>query len=147
MTETEKNERIKAVEKQMAKLKKELEDIRNAETTPEWNLSDWNDALLRKKYEFDIPANLNAVVPFCEKIDMLLKLIKFKFCYDYSYVPNFNDETAKYYIIFSKFTERYDISYIYAAKTPGVVYFSSEEIARKCADWLNEGCPGYLEQE
>ena len=147
MTEAEKNERIKAVEEQMAKLQKELEDIRNSKTTPEWDFRAWDNNPLIKRYEFDIPGDAYAIIPFNEKLDMLTKLMKFKFCYDYSYTPNFNEETEKYYIIWHNQSEQYDVSYNYNIKIPGVVYFSSKKIAQKCADWFNAGCPGYLKED
>lgn len=147
MTEAEKNERIKAVEEQMAKLQKELEDIRNSETTPEWNFSTWDDFELRKKYEFDIPADLFTILQFNEKHDMLTKLMKFKFCYDHSYAPDWgNQDEFKWFVYLYTQTGKYYVSSYTTWDRPSTVYFSSEEIAQKCADWLNAGCPGYLEE-
>lgn len=143
MTEAEKNERIKAVEEQMAKLQKELEDIRNAETTSEWDFSAWDEFPLRKKYEFDIPADANALITFDEKLDKLSKLMKFKFCYDRSYTPNWiNGDERKWYVYYDTLMGKYKIDWTISWNQPSTVHFSSEEIARKCADWLNAGCPG-----
>ncbi len=146
MTKAEKNKKIKNVEEQIAKLQKKLEDIRNTEIQ-EWDFSTWHKIPLRKRYEFDIPADPYAIIPFNNRLDELSKLMEFKFCYDCSYVPNFDDTTEKYYIMFSNHSGKYEISYNFNIKIPGVVYFSSEKIAKKCADWMNEGCPGYLEEE
>ena len=141
MTNKEKNERIKAVEEQMAKLQKELEDIRKEETSG-LDFSEWNDAPLRKKYEFDIPAELFAILLFNEKLDKLSKLIKFKFCYDYSYKPDWNDASdRKWYVYFDTMHGKYDIDWVTTWDRPSTVYFSTRKIARKCADWLNADCP------
>ena len=147
MTEAEKNERIKAVEEQMAKLQKELEDIRNSDTTPEWDFSAWNDAPLRKKYEFDIPSDLFTILQFNDKLDELTKLMKFKFCYDHSYAPDWSKQDEfKWYVYLDTPTGKYKYDWIVTWDRPTMVYFSSEEIAQKCADWFNAGCPGYLEE-
>ena len=141
MTEAEKNERIKAVEEEMAKLQKELEDIRNAKVQ-EWDFSAWGNIPLRKKYEFDIPADACAIIPFNDKLDMLTKLMKFKFCYDYSYTPNWCDEDKpKWYVCLYTPNGKYSVTWAITWDRPSTVYFSSEEIAQKCADWLNAGCP------
>lgn len=146
MTEAEKNERIKAVEEEMAKLQKELEDIRNTKVQ-EWDFSLWDKIPLRKRYEFDIPAD-PFVVPFNDKLDKLTKLMKFKFCYDYSYTPDWDNESElKWFVYFHTPTRKYTVHWSSTSFRPSTVYFSSEAIAQKCADWLNAGCPGYLEEE
>ena len=148
MTEAEKNERIKAVEEQIAKLHKELEDIRNSETTPEWDFSSWDEIPLRKRYEFYIPADSYAIIPFNEKLDMLTKLMKFKFCYDYSYIPDWRNESELKWFVCCRTTEgKYEVGWVSIMDRPSTVYFSSEEIAQKCVDWLNAGYPGYSEEE
>lgn len=148
MTETEKNERIKAVEEQMAKLQKELEDIRNSKTTSEWDFSAWDEIPLRKRYEFTVPADPYTIIPFNEKLDMLTKLMKFKFCYDCCYKPNWDNESEfKWFVYLYTPTGKYYVSSYTTWDRPSTVYFSSEEIAQKCADWLNAGCPGYSEEE
>lgn len=147
MTEAEKNERIKAVEEQMAKLQKELEDIRNTKVQ-EWDFSAWDNVPLRKKYEFDIPADLYAIIQFNEKLDSLTKLMKFKFCYDYGYTPDWSkQDECKWYVYFSPSSGEYGCGWTVTWDRLSTVHFSSEEIARKCADWFNAGCPGYSEEE
>ena len=142
MTEFEKNERIKAVEEQMAELQKELEDIRNAETTPEWDFSAWDNIPVRKKYEFTVPLDPFMICSFNEKLDKLTKLMKFKFCYDYSYNPDWsNEDELKWYVHFNTQIGEYKTNHSTTWGRPSMVYFSSEEIAQKCADWLNAGCP------
>lgn len=141
MTEAEKNERIKAVEEEMAKLQKELEDIRNAKVQ-ELDFSTWDDFELRKKYEFDIPADLFTILQFNDKLDKLTRLMKFKFCYDHSYAPDWsNGDELKWYVYFYTPTRKYEFDWTTTWDRPSTVYFSSKEIAQKCADWLNAGCP------
>lgn len=141
MTEAEKNERIKAVEEEMAKLQKELEDIRNTKVQ-EWDFSAWDDFELRKKYEFDIPANLLAILQFNNKLDLLKKLMKFKFCYDSSYSPDWSKQDEyKWYVYFNASSGKYGCDWSVTWDRLSTVYFSSEEIAKKCADWFNAGCP------
>lgn len=141
MTEAEKNERIKAVEEEMAKLQKELEDIRNTKIQ-EWDFSAWDNFELRKKYEFDIPADLFTILKFNDKLDKLTKLMKFKFCYDHSYAPDWgNADEIKWYVYFLSTKGKYDICWTTTWDRLSTVYFSSEEIAQKCADWFNAGCP------
>lgn len=141
MTEAEKNERIKAVEVEMAKLQKELEDIRNTKVK-EWDFSAWDNTPLRKKYEFDIPADSSSIFPFNDKLNKLMKLMKFKFCYDYSYAPDWNNENEhKWCVFFSVKSGKYKVDWVQTWDRLSIVYFSSEEIAQKCADWFNAGCP------
>lgn len=141
MTEAEKNERIKAVEEQMAKLQKELEDIRNTKAQ-EWDFSAWGKFPLRKTYELDIPLDIFISAPFADKFNALKKLMRFKFCYDYKYMPDWcNESELKWYVYSHTPTGKYKIERTVAHENPSTVYFSSEEIAQKCADWLNAGCP------
>lgn len=142
MTETEKNERIKAVEEQMAKLQKELEDIRNTKIS-EWDFSAWDNypTLLMEGIYCRIPDESKFTKQFMNKLTLLMKLTRFKYCYDKDYVPDWsNRDERKWYVLLrttsgeyvSDWTETYDLS--------STVYFRSEEIAQKCADWLNAGC-------
>ena len=65
------------------------------------------------------------------------KLLAFKYCYDPDYEPDWEDTFEdKYYVYY--FSDNYD--YKVGNRTTwgaNTVYFSSEEIAQKCADWLN----------
>jgi hypothetical protein len=141
MAEAEKNERIKAVEEEIAKLQKELEDIRNSKVQ-EWDFGAWDEAPLRKGYKFDIPADSLSILLFTDKLDKLTKLMKFKFCYDYSYIPDWsNQNELKWYVYFQTANGKYMVYKTAVWDYSSMVYFSSQEIAQKCADWLNAGCP------
>lgn len=66
-------------------------------------------------------------------------LLWFKWNYDKYYIPNWEDISPKWYVVMeytldtSVFTVRSTIS----DRQSSAVYFSTEAIARKCAEWLN----------
>ena len=66
------------------------------------------------------------------------KLLAFKYCYDLDYKPVFsgNCDNRAYYVYYDSEDSEYtcDWASIY---NRNMVYFSSREIAQKCADWLN----------
>lgn len=65
------------------------------------------------------------------------KLLAFKYCYDLDYKPDWCDSYEdKYYVYYSNKTQKYDVDSMTIWDVHNV-YFSSEEIAQKCADWLN----------
>jgi hypothetical protein len=65
------------------------------------------------------------------------KLLAFKYCYDLDYKPDWSDSHEdKYYVYYSNRTPKYDVDSMTIWDIHNV-YFSSEEIAQKCADWLN----------
>ena len=65
-------------------------------------------------------------------------LMAFKWCYDRDYEPDWTANCAKYYIVYNSDDnpKHYCISWCYRFNH-NIIYFSSEDIARKCADWLN----------
>lgn len=65
------------------------------------------------------------------------KLLAFKYCHDLDYKPNWSDfYEDKYYVYYSNKTLKYDVGSM-TMWDIHKVYFSSREVARKCADWLN----------
>jgi hypothetical protein len=83
--------------------------------------------------------------PTKEYVKKLLKLNKFngmllafKWCYDRDYEPNWaDDDSRKYTIIWNVTNNRFD--YVWSTITRcNCVYFSSDDIAKKCAEWLNK---------
>lgn len=65
------------------------------------------------------------------------KLLAFKYCYDLDYKLDWSDSYEdKYYVYYSNKTHKYDVDSMTIWDVHNV-YFSSEEIAQKCADWLN----------
>lgn len=65
------------------------------------------------------------------------KILAFKYCYDRDYKPVFSGDynDCAYFIYYDSKDNKYD--YDWDSADNNTVYFSSEEIARKCADWLN----------
>lgn len=64
-------------------------------------------------------------------------LLAFKWCYDRDFEPDWgNDDQFKYYIDYSNKSGSFGVRYNVSARF-NLVYFSSHEIAQKCADWLN----------
>ena len=143
MTETERNKRIKAVEEQMEKLKKELQDIRNTELS-EWDFSAWDNypTMLMREYACKIPVESEFAEQFTNKLVLFTNLTRFKYCYDKDYVPDWSDQNeSKWYVYFHTLTKEYKVDWTITWDRPSTVYFNSEEIAQKCANWLNAGCP------
>lgn len=66
------------------------------------------------------------------------KLLAFKYCYDLDYKPNFSDycDNRAYYVYYDSEDEEYCCDWD-SICSRNIVYFSSKEIAQKCADWLN----------
>ena len=64
------------------------------------------------------------------------KLLAFKYCYDLDYKPDWSDDTIKYYVYYSVCDSKYMTDGL-SSMHESLVYFSTREIAQKCADWLN----------
>ena len=68
------------------------------------------------------------------------KLLAFKYCYDRDYKPILSDnyDNRAYFVYYDSEAGKYDCDWdsIYCHHR-NLVYFSSDEIAQKCADWLN----------
>jgi hypothetical protein len=66
-------------------------------------------------------------------------LMAFKWCYDRDYEPDWTTARPKYHIVYNydaNPNKRYYISMSYEYRH-NTIYFSSEDIAKKCVDWLN----------
>lgn len=75
---------------------------------------------------------------FVEKTQAIADQLYFKELYDADYVPDWeNMRTSEYYIYLDNSTKSYRVDYTIYWALEGTVYFSSKEIAQKCADWLN----------
>ena len=66
------------------------------------------------------------------------KLLAFKYCYDLDYKPVFlgDYDNRAYFVYYDSEDDEYKYCYdsIYSRN---IIYFSTKEIAQKCADWLN----------
>ena len=77
---------------------------------------------------------------FVEKTQAIADQLYFKELYDADYVPDWNDGCgSKFYILYnnSSYPKAYFSNRCYCCASGETVYFSSYEIAKKCADWLN----------
>ena len=77
---------------------------------------------------------------FVEKTQAIADQLYFKELYDADYVPDWSDDWgSKFYILYnnSSYPKAYFFSRCYCCASGETVYFSSYEIAQKCADWLN----------
>ena len=75
---------------------------------------------------------------FAQKTQAIADQLYFKELYDADYVPDWeNMGTSDYYIYLDNGTESYGVDCTIYWALEGTVYFSSKEIAQKCADWLN----------
>lgn len=75
---------------------------------------------------------------FEEKTQVIADQLYFKELYDPDYEPDWSDtENDKSYLFFSTQSNTYKVAGGTITKHSGAVYFSSYEIAQKCADWLN----------
>lgn len=153
MTTTEKNKRIEEVEKKMEKLRKDLSEIRETPTTDysfekwykfartraknviEWKAPDWH-------IDFDIG----------EHFKLYYKQLVFSYCYDNNWFIETREHeeyprtNPGYYIVYNEMNKTYEETGTNPCySNPLTVYFSSSEIAKKCADWLNDG--GYIDKE
>ena len=65
------------------------------------------------------------------------KLLAFKYCYDLDDKPEWNDDTIKYYVYYDVCNSKYMADGGLSSMWEPLVYFSTKEIAQKCANWLN----------
>jgi hypothetical protein len=64
--------------------------------------------------------------------------LAFKWCYDAEYNPNWgNRQEIKWYVIWDYNLSRFTVFHAQSFPSPSTVYYSSREIAQKCADWLD----------
>lgn len=63
-------------------------------------------------------------------------LMAFKWCYDKDYEPDWESDIPKYRITYNNILKRYDYALSFELCC-NLIYFSSEEVVHKCANWLN----------
>lgn len=75
---------------------------------------------------------------FADKTQIIADQLYFKELFDKDYKPDWSDtENYKSYLFFSTKSNTYKVARGVIKKHSGTVYFSDDEIAQKCADWLN----------
>ena len=73
---------------------------------------------------------------FQSKTQFLADCQYFKDLYDCDYNPDWSDYNWKYYVVYDPVSSRYGWE-VESYVDCGTTYFSTEEIADKCAEWLN----------
>ena len=147
------------LQKRKAELERELKDIQNEIRLYEpVSLEEYIQAIENKSYFLNIQGavvwssdkkfNPHLLFPFynyptedlahqarqLKGIDD--KLLAFKYCYDRDYKPDWNFPDVKYFIVYSHIEQRFEVARSQSLEI-NTVYFSSEVIAQKCCDWLN----------
>ena len=77
---------------------------------------------------------------FSDKTQVIADQLYFKELYDADFVPDWSDGCGlKFYLVHnnSSYPKAYFVDSCYCCAGGETVYFSSYEIAKKCADWLN----------
>ena len=77
---------------------------------------------------------------FAQKTQAIADQLYFKELYDPDFVPDWSDGCGlKFYIVYnnSSYPKTYFVDNCCGCASGETVYFSSYEIAKKCADWLN----------
>ena len=161
MNKIEIEQKLSAIEKQIAGLQAEQEDLKNLiqnmpDDVPKTLAFEYNETLWFVDGDGDIISDdacniedyqlLNCrhrtfkssefADEFRIKTQFIADLLFFKQLYDADYVPDFDDWSKnKYFICHSK-----EIGFTVDCSkclNINIVYFSTKEIAQKCADWLN----------
>ena len=153
MTEAEKKEtlaRIEVIEKELAELKAKVQSDDEVQDVLEWDAAekcwrvlsngnvDWylvcdvgNDIIKRHRiFKTEKYAQM-----YREKTQFIADLLHFKWLFDRDFYPENNFPGAQWTIML-------DDDHKFAVTTnrnaqPGDIYFSTKELAQKCADWLN----------
>lgn len=122
-----------------------IKDIESG-STQYWLDSDGevdNGAADYKSYQFNPYCNYNDDI-YAEKAARMKKftdiLLAFKWCYDRDYEPDWSMKDIKICVLYDAAVGRYDTDCCANWLFP-IVYFSSKDIAQRCADWLNRVDP------
>ena len=77
---------------------------------------------------------------FADKTQIIADQLYFKELYDPDYEPDWDDDRygTEFYVVYSNYSlKTYIVNSCHYLANYETVYFSSYEIAQKCADWLN----------
>lgn len=76
---------------------------------------------------------------FAEKTQFVADMLHFKWLYDKDYKPDLNDGfKCKYCIYYNSDTKQFESGFNTGYSHTESVYFSTNELARRCAEWLNK---------
>ena len=105
---------------------------------------EWDKDILESHRAFK---NLSIAHLFSDKTQIIADQLYFKELYDADFVPDWSDGCGlKFYLVQlklhlvynnSSYPKTYFVDYCRCRTSGETVYFSSYEIAQKCADWLN----------
>jgi hypothetical protein len=79
---------------------------------------------------------------FANKCKLIAMMLHCKWYLDRDFVPDWNNCDYKFTVWYSHMDDVWTIDYQEIHETPSV-YFSTEEAAQKCADWLNKHWSGF----
>lgn len=153
----ERNEVIKSIEETEKKLAELKEQLKNCDEVPDildfkdgeeyYCVSAFGDIVMDKFYRsssYDMRAvnhhnifeSKRYAEEYAAKMKFLGEMMHFKWLYDRDYYPENGSQ-------FGKWTMELDDDHKFTTTRnwnvqPGDIYFSSEKIAQKCADWLNK---------
>lgn len=153
----DKQERIKELKKQIEEINAEINELERNDTLEQYEsditwrydgyilnergcVDEDNDSIFNandynpyRHYMTEEYANKAAKIKKFNDI-----LMAFKWCYDRDYEPDWITRYAKYRVVynFDANPKHYYVVLDYKHKH-NEIYFSSEDIAQKCADWLN----------
>lgn len=75
---------------------------------------------------------------YSEKTQHIADLLHFKWLYDRDFEPDWDDKNEKKYTVwYCPDEKKFLIDITSRSEYRAAVYFSTAELARKCADWLN----------
>lgn len=152
------DEKIQRAEQLIAEANTLLSEVKANSSNEEDVIAKYKEDYCKdKQYYFDLNGNIDYIMPDAfekqsnpysnyltkelaeqakELKDFNDKLLAFKYCYDRDYKSDWDSHEDKYYVYYSNRTQKYDVDSTTIWDIHNV-YFSSEEIAQKCADWLN----------
>lgn len=95
----------------------------------------WNDAFANHRvFKSERMARL-----FAEKTQFIADCMHFKELYDRNYVPDFEDDCQeKYFVYFNHTKHKYIVSSTITIEIKGCIYFSTEKIANRFAEYMNK---------
>lgn len=124
--------------------KREIPDLPNFERGESyWTmfdnfaLSDERTAYVRDATEYNMFHTEAYAQEFAEKCKLIAMLLHCKWYLDRDYTPDWENEAEeKWQVFWSNTYKRYEVC-CWESDEYGNAYFSTEEAAQKCADWMN----------
>ena len=102
-------------------------------------LSDERTTFVRDATEYNMFHTEAYAQEFAEKCKLIAMMLHCKWYVDRDYTPdwsNENQDEGKWQVFWSNMYKRYEVC-DWVSDEYGSVFFSTEEAAQKCADWLN----------